>query len=105
MQGGEADKEREIESHPAGAGLMPRRRRVYIIREGREVAIDEDEPGVGSRKHALGEASHSGLRHFAISCGPDEPEIDLFTSPDLRDCHLIGTEEERQFLAWTYCQI
>ena len=66
---------------------------------GREVATDEDEPGAGMGKHALGKASRSGLRHFAVSCGADEPEIDLFTSPDLHDCHLIGNEEERRFLA------
>jgi hypothetical protein len=78
---------------------------VHIIREGREVAIDEDEPGAGSGKHALGEANRSGLRHFAIACGADELEINLFTSPDLRECHLIGTEEERRFMAGTYHRI
>jgi hypothetical protein len=40
--------------------------------------------------------------HFAVSCGVDELEIDLFTSPDLRDCHLVGTEEECRFLAGMY---
>ena len=84
---------------------MPHRRRVHIMREGREVASDEDEPRAGTGKHALGMASRSGLRHFAVSCGADDPEIDLFTSPDLRDCHHIGTEEESRFLAGTYCRI
>ena len=56
---------------------MPRPLRVHIMREGREVATDEDEPGASMGKHDLGEASCSGLRHFAISCGADEPEIDL----------------------------
>ena len=72
------------------------------MREGREVASDEDEPRAGTGKHALGMASRSGLRHFAVSCGVDEPKIDLFTIPDLCDCHLIGTEEEHRFLAGTY---
>ena len=81
---------------------MPHHRHVHIKREGHEVATDEDEPGAGSGKQALGEASRSGLRHFAISCASDEPEIDLFTSPDLHDCHLIGTEEEHRFLVGTY---
>ena len=84
---------------------MPHHCYVHILREGHEVAIDEDEPRVGSRKHALGEASHSGLQHFAASCGADEPEIDLFTSPNLRDCHLVGTTEERRFMAGTYRRI
>jgi hypothetical protein len=78
---------------------------VHIIWEGREVATDEDEPRAGSRKHALGEANHSGLRHFVIACVADEPKIDLFTSLDLRGCHLIGAEEERRFMASTYRQI
>ena len=78
---------------------MPRHHRVHILREGHDVATDEDELRAGMGKHALGEASCSGLRHFTISYGADEPEIDLFTSPDLRDCHLIRTEEERRFLA------
>ena len=84
---------------------MPHHRHVHIMREGREVATDEDEPRAGSRKHALGEASRSGLRHVAASCGTDELEIDLFTSPDLRDCHLVGTAEEHHFMAGTYRRI
>ena len=93
---------REVESCPTGSRSMPRRRRVHIMREGREVATEEDEPGAGSRKHALGEASRSGLRHFATSCGADEPKIELFTSTGLRDCHLVGTEEECRFMAGMY---
>ena len=73
---------------------MPHRRRVHIMREGHEVATDEDEPGADLGKHALGEASHSGLRHFTVSYGADEPKIDLFTSPDLHDCHLDSTKKE-----------
>ena len=73
--------------------------------EGREVATDEDEDGGGSGKHALGMASHSGLKHFTIACGADEPEIDLFTSLDLCGCHLIRTEEERRFMASTYRRV
>ena len=84
---------------------MPHRRRVHIMREGREVANDEDEPRAGMGKHALGEASCSGLRHFTISYGTDEPKIDLFTNPNLRDCHLVGTKEEHRFLAGTYRRI
>jgi hypothetical protein len=84
---------------------MTRRHRVHIIWEGREVATDEDEPRADSRKHALSEASHIGLRHCAVAYGADEPEIGLFTSLDLCRCHLIGEEEERQFMASTYYQI
>ena len=42
------------------------------------------------------------MRHFAVSCGADELEIDLFTSSELHDCHLIRIEEECRFLAGTY---
>ena len=94
-----------IESCLAKAGLMPHHRRMHIMREGCEVATDDDEDGGGSGKHALGMASHSGLKHFTIACGADEPEIDLFTSLDLCGCHLIRTEEERRFMASTYRRI
>ena len=56
------------------------------MREGHKVPTDEDEPGADSGKHALGDASRNGLRHFAVACRTNEPEIDLFTSPDLRRC-------------------
>ena len=92
LQGGKAREELEIESRPTDAGLMPRRHHVHIMHEGREVATDDDEGGGGSGKHALGKASHSGLRYFAVAYSADEPDIDLFTSPDLRECHLIRTE-------------
>jgi hypothetical protein len=105
FQSGGTEEKREIESHPTGSRLMPLRHYMHIMREGREVATDEDEPRAGSGKHALGEASRCGLRHFAISCSADEPEIDLFTSLDLCDCHLVGTEEERWFLVGMYRQI
>ena len=61
FQGHGSKEERDIESWPIGAGSMPCRCRVHILREGHEVALDEDEPRAGSGKHALGEASHSGL--------------------------------------------
>ena len=75
------------------------------MREGHEVGIDEDEPGAGSGKHALGDASCSGLRCFAVKCGADEPGIDLYTRPHLRGCHLVGSDEEHRFLAGTYRRI
>lgn len=81
--GGEAEEEKEVESSPIGRGSLSYYCHVHIMHGGREVATDEDEPSTGTRKHALGKASHSGLRHFAISCGADKPEIDLFTHPDL----------------------
>lgn len=49
--------------------------------------------------------ARSGLRHFAIACGTDEPDIDLFNSPDLCGCHLIGIEEERWFMGGVYHRI
>lgn len=70
--------------------------------EGHEVATDEDEPDAGSGKHALGDASHSSLWHFAIKCGADELEIDIFTCLNLRRCHLVGSEEEHHFMVRTY---
>ena len=105
FRGGEAEEEREVESSSVRSGLMPCHRHVHIMHEGHEVGTNEDEPGTDMGKHALSEASCSGLRHFAFLCGADKPEIDLFTSPDLHDCHLIGTEEERRFLAGTYRRI
>ena len=82
FRGAEAE-EKEVESSPVGRGSLSHHPRVHIMRGGHEVATDEDEPDTGTGKHALGEASHSMLRHFAISCEEDEPEIDLFTSPNL----------------------
>lgn len=105
FKSGEAKEEREVESSPVRSGLMPCHCRVHIMHEGREVGTDEDEPGTDMGKHALSEASCSGLRHFAFLCGADKPEIDLFTSPDLCDCHLIGTEEEHRILVGTYRRI
>jgi hypothetical protein len=75
------------------------------MHEGEELATEDDEPDLGVEKHALGDASHSGLRHYAMKCGTDEPEIDLYTSPDLRGCNLIGIEEERRFLVGTFQRI
>lgn len=96
---------REAESRPAGSGLVPQDRQVHILREGREVDTDEDKPGAGSVKHALGEASRGALRCYAIKCGADEAGIDLFMSLDLRGCHLVGNVEERRFMAGTYRRI
>jgi hypothetical protein len=56
-------------------------------------------------KHALGDASHSGLCHYTMKCGTNELEIDLYTSPELRGCNLVGTEEERRFLVGTFRRI
>lgn len=67
------------------------------MREGQEEATEDDEPSVGSGKHALGDASCSGLQHYAVKCGADEP--------DLRSCHLTGNEEERRYMAGTYRRI
>ena len=64
FQGRRAEEGREIESRMTRSGSMPRHRHVHIMREGCEVATDEDEPRAGSEKHAPGEASRSGLRHF-----------------------------------------
>jgi hypothetical protein len=72
------------------------------MREGEEVATKDDEPDLGIRKHALGDASRSGLRHYAMNCGIDETEIDLYTSADPCGCNLVGTEEEPLFLVGTF---
>lgn len=89
----------------AEVGVVTRHHRIHIMREGHEIATDDDEAGGNSRKHALGEASRGGLRHFAIACGADELDIDLFTSLDLHGCHMIGTEEERRYMGGVYCWI
>lgn len=93
---------REVVSHPAASSSRFKHHRVHIFHDGEEVATEDDEPGRGSGKHALGDASRSGLVHFALECGVDEPEIDLYTSPDLRECHLIGNDEERRFLGGVF---
>lgn len=98
MHGGGAEEEREIEMHPIKGGSMPHRRHMHIMREWCEVPTDEDEPGAGSGKHALGDANRSGLRHFAVACGADELDIDLFTSLDLRAC--IWWEQRRSVDSW-----
>jgi hypothetical protein len=64
LQGGGVKEEQDIESCPTEAGLMPHRRHVHIIREGCEVATDEDEPGASFGKYALSDVSRSGLRHL-----------------------------------------
>jgi hypothetical protein len=72
------------------------------MHEGHEITTDEDESGASLGKHALDDASRSGLRHFTVKCGTDDPEIDIFTSPDLHRCHLVGNEEERRLMTGTY---
>lgn len=84
LQGEGGNEEREVESCSIEVGAMPRHRRIHILHEGCEIATDDDEARGNSRKHVLGDASHSGLRYFSIACGTDEPNIDLFTSPNLR---------------------
>lgn len=49
-------------------------------------------------KHGLGDASRSGLVHYAMECGTDDPETDFYTSPDFRGCHLVRNDEGRRFL-------
>lgn len=67
--------------------------------------MEDDEPGRGSSKLAFGDASHSGLLHYAMSCGKDEPMTDLYTCPDLCRCNLNGTDEERRFLGGIFHRI
>ena len=105
LQGEGRNEEREVESCSVEVGAMPRHHCIHILREGHEIATDDDEARGNSRKHVLGDASHSGLRYFSIACGTNEPNIDLFTSPDLRGCHLIGTKEECQFIGGVYRRI
>lgn len=69
------------------------------------MATEGDEPERGAGKHAFGDASHSGLVHYASECGTDEPKIDLYTSPDLHECNLLGTDEERRFLGGVFQRI
>lgn len=105
LQGEGRNKEREVESRLAEVGALPRHCRIHILSEGFEITIDDDKAGGNSRKHVHGDASHSGLRHFAIACYADEPDIDLFTSPNLHKCHLVGKEEECQFMVGVYRHI
>lgn len=43
--------------------------------------------------------------HFASACGTDEPDVELFTSPDLHGYRLIGNDEERRFMVGMYHRI
>lgn len=43
--------------------------------------------------------------HFGNKFGVDDAETELFTSPDLRSCHLVGNIEERRFMARVYWHI
>lgn len=99
---GSQELARDVASHPAAAASRFKRCRVHIFENGDEVATEDDEPGRGSGKHELGDANRSGLVHYALECGTDDPEIDLYTSPDLRSCHLVGNNEERRFLGGVF---
>lgn len=43
--------------------------------------------------------------HFASASGTDEPDVELFTSPDLHGYRLIGNDEEGRFMAGVYRRI
>jgi len=73
--------------------------------EGHDVPADEDDDEGFVGKRPLGDADRNSLRHFAIACGSDDLDIELFTSLDLHGCRLVGTEEERRFMAGVYHQI
>lgn len=91
--------------HLAVEASHSKRRRVHIFEEGKDVATDEDSPGRFGSKHLFGRASHGALVRLAGEVGADEPEVDLFTSPDLLDCHLFGNDEERRFLGGVFGRI
>lgn len=103
--GGGFDRGSEVVSHPASSGSRFKRHRVHILQGGEDVAMEDDDPERGASNHAFGDASRSGLVHYAVECGTDEPVTDLYTSPDLRGCNLIGNEEEHQFLGGTFRRI
>lgn len=105
LEGEGVGEDREVDSRAVDVGAMPHRRHVHIMREGREVPTNEDEDEGFSGKRALSDAGRGSLRHFAIACGADEPDIELFTSLDLRGCRLVGTDEERHFMVGVYRRI
>ena len=82
---------------------MPHRRRIHIMREGREVPTDEDEDEVFVGKRALGDAGHGSLRHFAIACGANEPDIERLTSPSLHGAAWLGPT--RSVALWLGCTV
>jgi hypothetical protein len=102
LEGGGAGRDQEVVSRLAGSSSGFKRHQVHIMREGEKLATEDDEPDLGVRKHAFGDASRSGLRHYAMKCGTNELEIDVYTSPDFRGCNLARTEEERHFLVGTF---
>jgi hypothetical protein len=53
FQGGGTEEEQEVESCLTDAGAMSRNHRIHILREGHEVATDDDEDRGISGKHAL----------------------------------------------------
>jgi hypothetical protein len=59
--GAEVDVDHEVVSRPAASDSRFKCHRVHIFHDGDEVVTEDDEPGRGSGKHALGDASHSGL--------------------------------------------
>lgn len=75
------------------------------MHEGRDVPTDEDEDESFARKRPLGDASHGSLRDFPSTCGADEPNIELFASPDLHGYRLAGTDEGHWFMAGVYHRI
>lgn len=105
LEGGLAKEDREVVSRAEDAGVMPCRRHVHIMCDGRDIPTDENEDEGFVGKRPLGDADRGSLQHFAIACGFDEPDIELFTSLDLRGCRLIGTDEEHQFMASMYRRI
>lgn len=72
---------------------------------GEEVATDDDDPARGVGKHGLGGTGRGGLVHYVVECGTDDLDIDLYTSTDLRECHLVGNEEEWRFLGGVFHRI
>lgn len=92
-------------SHPVASRSRFTHRWIHILHEGEEVTMEDDELRRDAGKHALGDASHGRLVHYVASCGTDEPEIDLYMSPNLRGCNLNGIDEERHFLGGTFRQI
>ena len=105
LVGSGAGKDREVDSRADDVGAIPLRRCILIMREGHDVPTDEDENESFARKRPLGVASHGSLGYFANTYGANEPDIELFISPNLRGCRLVGTDEERWFMASVYHQI
>lgn len=95
---------REVVSRVTEGRVMPRHRRVHIMRGGHEIDTEEDEEGLVG-KRALGDASHGSLAHFGSMLRADEVDVKFCTSPDLRVCHLVENEEKRWFRGCVYHRI